>query len=200
MSDVHERKLTRFSRRCKQMRSLLRDEASAPTLSRIEHELHKVRRNAVVLLFLLLLVGLLQSGCARTQPLTIRLAGDEWFLDSLTKTGLISEFEHKSGIRRRGSAQEDRAIMSDLDRGPSRGDTLDVIVVGTACWASWFERNRYSRSIRFSPIPPWHDPAFIPTASNCFPTGGANSVHTMAKHTDIPSPASRLFCAIAKIC
>ena len=42
----------------------------------------------------------LETGCSKkSQPLTIRLAGDEWFLKSLTKTGLIADYEQKTGTR-----------------------------------------------------------------------------------------------------
>jgi multiple sugar transport system substrate-binding protein len=83
---------------------------------------------SVVLVALVLLAALVLGGCGR-HPVTIRLCGDEWFLDSLTKTGLIAEFEEKNGVRVEVVHKNDRAIMSDLDRGPGRGNTLDVIVV-----------------------------------------------------------------------
>jgi len=50
-------------------------------------------------------------------------------LDSLTKTGLIADFEQHNGIPVEVLHKNDHTIMSDLDRGPTRGDTLDVIVV-----------------------------------------------------------------------
>ncbi len=160
----------------------------------------KSLRNAVVLLFLLLVVGFLQSARAQTSPLTIRLAGDEWFLDSLTKTGLISEFEHKNGVHVEVLHKNDRTIMGDLDRGSSRGDTLDVIVV----------RHRLlGELVRKKQVQPID--SFLSDSTPCtiqplsrrgssFPTGGANLVHTMATLTDIPTSGSRRFFAIAKIC
>ena len=46
------------------------------------------------LLAALLILVLLPAGCSRSsQPVTIRLAGDDWFLKSLTKTGMIAAYE-----------------------------------------------------------------------------------------------------------
>src|SRR5215469_16003083 len=82
----------------------------------------------VVLAALSVLV-VLQLSCERQRPIIIRLAGDEWFLGSLTKTGLIAEFERDNHVQVVVLHKNDRAIMSDLDRGPGRGESLDVIVV-----------------------------------------------------------------------
>src|ERR1700687_855668 len=89
----------------------------------------KSPRKTRALLFALLVLAALQLSCVRRHPFTIRLAGDEWFLDSLTKPGVITDFEQKNGIRVEVVHKNDGTIMSDLDRGPNRGDTLDVIVV-----------------------------------------------------------------------
>src|ERR1700687_5591300 len=89
----------------------------------------KSPKSAMALLFALFVLVVLQLSCIGRHPSTIRLAGDEWFLDSLTKTGLIADFEKKNGIHVEVVHQNDRTIMGDLDRGPSRGTTLDVIVV-----------------------------------------------------------------------
>jgi hypothetical protein len=38
------------------------------------------------------MVVLIVAGCSkRSEPVTISLAGDEWFLKSLTKTGLMAD-------------------------------------------------------------------------------------------------------------
>jgi len=123
----------------------------------------KSLRNAVVLLFLLLVVGLLQSGRAQTSPLTIRLAGDEWFLDSLTKTGLISDFEQKNGVHVEVLHKNDRTIMGDLDRGASRGDNLDVIVVRHRLLGELVRKKQVKPIDPFLSDSAVHDPAFIPT-------------------------------------
>src|SRR6266436_6406329 len=79
---------------------------------------------------LLLIPVLLQLGRAQSQPVTIRMAGDEWFLDSLTKTGMIGVFEKQSGIQVAVLHKNDRTIMSELDRGPIPSDGgLDVVVM-----------------------------------------------------------------------
>src|ERR1700674_1363803 len=88
----------------------------------------KSPKSAMALLFALFVLVVLQLSCIGRHPSTIRLAGDEWFLDSLTKTGLIADFEQKNGIRVEVVHKNDRTIMSDLDRGPNRGDTLNGIV------------------------------------------------------------------------
>jgi hypothetical protein len=116
------------------------------------------------------------------------MAGDEWFLDSLTKTGLIADFEQKSGIHVEVVHKNDRTIMSDLDRGPNRGDTLDVIVVRHRLLGALVKKNRFSRSILFSPTPPCTTPASC-RRSNFSPTGGGNSAPTEAGRTGILSPA-----------
>ncbi|HTF42894.1 MAG TPA: extracellular solute-binding protein [Terriglobales bacterium] len=71
-----------------------------------------------------------QLSCSRTPPVTIRLAGDEWFLDSLTKTGLIEGFEKQRGIRVEVLPKNDRTIMNALDRGPTSAEpAFDVVVM-----------------------------------------------------------------------
>jgi len=75
----------------------------------------------------LLFLVLLQAGCTRSQPpLIIRLAGDEWFLKSLVKTGMISAYEEKTGVRVEVLNRNDRTIMKDLDHdaGDSKYDVL----------------------------------------------------------------------------
>jgi len=89
--------------------------------------LSKAARFALIALLVPLL---LQVSCVPRQPVTIRLAGDEWFLDSLTQTGMIGVFEKQSGIHVEVLHRNDRTIMSDLDRGPSSSDAgLDVVVM-----------------------------------------------------------------------
>jgi multiple sugar transport system substrate-binding protein len=80
---------------------------------------------------LLLFAGLwVQLSCSTSQPVTLRLAGDEWFLDSLTKTGLIEGFEKQSGIRVEVLPKNDGAIMNGLDHGPTPTDpAMDVVVM-----------------------------------------------------------------------
>src|ERR1700679_2379684 len=70
----------------------------------------------------LLIPVLLQIGCTKSKPpVTLRLAGDEWFLDSLTKTGMIAAYEQKTGARVVVVHKNDRTIMNDLDHGATAG-------------------------------------------------------------------------------
>jgi multiple sugar transport system substrate-binding protein len=66
----------------------------------------------------------------QNQPATLRLAGDEWFLKSLTKTEMISAFERQTGIHVEVVFKNDNAIMGDLDHtGGATGPAYDIIVV-----------------------------------------------------------------------
>jgi multiple sugar transport system substrate-binding protein len=90
-------------------------------------------RNAwakIPLLALLSLIGS-QVGCSKSpQPVTIRLAGDDWFLKSLTKTGLIPGYEAKTGVRVEVLDRNDRKIMADLDHGTTAGNAgYDIVVM-----------------------------------------------------------------------
>ncbi len=126
--------------------------------------LAKSCRSKIGFLFLLLSVlGFLTPGHAQSSPLTIRLAGDEWFLDSLTKTGLIADFETKSGIHVEVLHKNDRNIMSDLDRGPVRGETLDVIAVRHRLLGELVGKNQIQPIDPFLADSSLHDPSFIPT-------------------------------------
>jgi multiple sugar transport system substrate-binding protein len=121
------------------------------------------RKKAIALLFSLLVLIFPEPGRAQTSPLTIRLAGDEWFLDSLTKTGLIADFEHKSGVRVEVLHKNDHTIMSDLDRGSTRGDTLDVIVVRHRLLGELIRKKQVQPIDAFLADATLHDLAFIPT-------------------------------------
>src|SRR5271170_2606671 len=73
----------------------------------------------------LLILVWLQVGCNKPQPpLTIRLAGDEWFLKSLVKTGMIAAYEQKTGVHVEVLNRNDRTIMKDLDQGKPGYDVV----------------------------------------------------------------------------
>jgi multiple sugar transport system substrate-binding protein len=73
----------------------------------------------------MLLLVLLQVGCKKPQPpLTIHLAGDEWFLKSLVKTGMIAAYEQKTGVHVEVLNRNDRTIMKDLDQGKPGYDVV----------------------------------------------------------------------------
>lgn len=105
----------------------------------------------------------LRASAAPDQPITIRLAGDEWFLDSLTKTGMIAEFQQKTGIHVEVQHKNDRAIMSDLDRGPaSDADSLDVIVVRHRLLGALVQKNQVREIDSLLADPALHDAGFVP--------------------------------------
>ena len=99
----------------------------------------------------------------RKQPLTLRLAGDEWFLDSLTKTGLLATFEQKNGIHVEVVHENDRKIMSDLDRGANSGDGLDVIVVRHRLLGALVKKGQVRPINYFLADPKVHDASFTPS-------------------------------------
>jgi multiple sugar transport system substrate-binding protein len=123
----------------------------------------KSRRRAIAFLLSLLTLLFLQLAHAQTFPVTIRLTGDEWFLDSLIKTGMIADFEHKSGVHVEVLPQNDRTIMSDLDRGSSRGETLDVIVVRHRLLGELIRKNQVQPIDAFLVDSALHDRTFVPT-------------------------------------
>ena len=128
----------------------------------------KSPRHATVLLLALFVLVVLQPVGAQTPPVNIRMAGDEWFLDSLTKTGLIADFEQKSGIRVEVVHKNDRTIMSDLDRGSNRGDTLDVIVVRHRLLGALVQKGQVQPIDAFLADSSLHDASFTP-AQQLFP-------------------------------
>lgn len=83
------------------------------------------------LTWLSVVAGVCSSVClAQDHPITLYLLGDEWFLRSLTATGLIQSFERRDGIRLQVSFKNDRAIMAELDQeSPPNGTGPDIIVV-----------------------------------------------------------------------
>lgn len=104
---------------------------------------HRPRSRFVLLLLAVRLFIVSISSVAQTPPVTIRLAGDEWFLDSLTKTGMIAEFQQKTGIHVEVLHKSDRAILSDLDHGPSSDqEPLDVIVVRHRLLGTLVQKNQ----------------------------------------------------------
>src|SRR5690349_7372809 len=87
----------------------------------------KATRFTRIALWVCLFVSL---SCTRSRPVTIRLAGDEWFLDSLTRTATIGAFERQSGIHVEVLHKNDRAIMNELDHAAGDGNAaLDVVVM-----------------------------------------------------------------------
>ena len=116
------------------------------------------------MLRLALLFGLvLRVSASPAPPVTIRLAGDEWFLDSLTKTGMIAEFQQKTGIHVEVLHRNDHAILGDLDRGPSSDeDALDVIVVRHRLLGALVRKGQIREIDSFLADPATHDASFVP--------------------------------------
>jgi multiple sugar transport system substrate-binding protein len=119
-------------------------------------------RRPVLKLFLTFL-AVLPLLHAADQPVTIRLAGDEWFLNSLTKIGMTETFERNTGIHVEVLHKNDRTIMSDLDRDPaSDGDRLDVIVVRHRLLGTLVQQGQVRAIDGFLSDPALHDAGFDP--------------------------------------
>jgi multiple sugar transport system substrate-binding protein len=105
----------------------------------------------------------LQLSCSRNQPVTVRLAGDEWFLDSLTKTQMIADFEKRSGIHIEVLHKNDRTILSDLDRGPTSSDPgLDVVVMRHRWLGALVQKGQLQSIDSLLAEPALHDASFVP--------------------------------------
>ena len=103
------------------------------------------------------------SSCSRKQPATLRLAGDEWFLDSLTKTQMIADFEKQSGIHVEVLHKNDRTIMSDLDRGPTNSDPgLDIVVMRHRWLGALVQKSQVQPIDSLLADPTVHDASFVP--------------------------------------
>jgi multiple sugar transport system substrate-binding protein len=118
----------------------------------------------ILLVTLVLSVGLvLPARGAPDDPITLRLAGDDWFLDSLTKTGMIAVFEQKTGIHVEVLNKNDHAIMNDLDRGASSAEPgLDLIVVRHRLLGSLVQKDQVRPVDSFLHDPATHDAGFVP--------------------------------------
>lgn len=58
-------------------------------------------------------------GCKQNRKVTVRLAGDAWFLNALARTGKITAFEKKTGIQVDVIHTHDEAIVAELDKEPA---------------------------------------------------------------------------------
>jgi multiple sugar transport system substrate-binding protein len=118
------------------------------------------RAGGVVLALVLLVVG---SGFAPGQTLTIRLAGDEWFLDSLTKAQVIPDFEKQTGVHVEVLHKNDRTIMSDLDRGAQPGEAgLDVVVMRHRLLGALVQKGQVRPIDSYLGDPSLHNAGFMP--------------------------------------
>ncbi len=112
----------------------------------------------------LLIMVWLQIGCSRSsQPVTIRLAGDDWFLKSLTKTGMIGTYEQKTGVRVEVLDRNDRKIMNDLDRGAAAGDAgYDIVVMRHRLLGALIQKRQVQPIDSLLADPGVHDVSFQP--------------------------------------
>jgi multiple sugar transport system substrate-binding protein len=110
----------------------------------------------------LLLLAALQRSTAQN-PVKLRMAGDEWFLDSLTRSGMLAGFEEQSGIQVEVLHENDRSIMSDLDRGRQRSDPLlDVVVMRHRWLGALVQKGEVQPVDSFLTDPSLHDARFMP--------------------------------------
>jgi multiple sugar transport system substrate-binding protein len=121
-------------------------------------------RSRILLVIVVLPVAILLLATGEPdQSRTLCLAGDEWFLNSLTKTGMISVFEQKTGIHVEVLHENDRAIISDLDHGASSDEgSLDVIVVRHRLLGSLVQKGQVRPIDSFLSDPAIHDASFVP--------------------------------------
>jgi multiple sugar transport system substrate-binding protein len=110
----------------------------------------------------LLIMVLLQVGCNKAQPpLTVRLAGDEWFLKSLVKTGKIAAYEQKTGVHVEVLNRNDRTIMKDLDQNAAYSG-YDVVVMRHRLMGTLIQKHQVQSIDRLLADPAVHDASFQP--------------------------------------
>jgi multiple sugar transport system substrate-binding protein len=103
------------------------------------------------------------TGCKKSQPVPIHLAGDAWFLNSLIKTGMIGSFERSTGIQVEVLDRDDRTIMSDLDRGSQPGRPgYDVVVMRHRLLGALIEKNQVQPIDSMLADPGLQDASFRP--------------------------------------
>lgn len=115
------------------------------------------------ILFLLALVLSPSLTLAQVQAVTLRLAGDEWFLDSLVKTQKLKAFETQTGIRVDVVYENDKKIVGDLGgSGKSENSSLDIIVVRHRFLGELAEKNQILPINSFLSDRALHDGHFDP--------------------------------------
>jgi multiple sugar transport system substrate-binding protein len=110
----------------------------------------------------LLIMVLLQVGCNKPQPpLIVRLAGDEWFLKSLVKTGKIAAYEQKTGVHVEVLNRNDRTIMKDLDQNAAYSG-YDVVVMRHRLMGTLIQKHQVQSIDPLLADPAVHDASFQP--------------------------------------
>jgi multiple sugar transport system substrate-binding protein len=116
-----------------------------------------------ILLRLLVLVLFFPLHGIAQPPITLRIAGDEWFLKSLPQTGLLSAYERQTGIHVEVLFRNDRAIMSDLDQTNATAESAyDIIVVRHRLLGALVAKREVQPIDAFLNDPTLHDPRFVP--------------------------------------
>jgi multiple sugar transport system substrate-binding protein len=96
-------------------------------------------------------------------PITLRIAGDEWFLKSLTETRLIPEFEQKTCAHVEVIFNNDRSTMSDLDQTrDAAAPPYDIIVIRHRLLGALVAKREVQPIDPFLVDPVLHDPSFHP--------------------------------------
>ncbi len=106
---------------------------------------------------------LLLSSCKKGEPAKIHVAGDEWFLANLEKSGVVKAFEQKTGIHVELTYQSDREIMKHLDQGLKAGDSgYDIVVMRHQLLGALVQKNQVQPIDSLMKDPDVHDSGFNP--------------------------------------
>ena len=110
-----------------------------------------------------LLPILVLNSSKKSEPSTIHVAGDEWFLATLEKAGVVSAFEQKTGTHVVLTYVNDRAIMKHFDQGAKAGEPVyDVVVMRHQLLGSLIQKNQIQPIDSLMKDPDVHDPNFQP--------------------------------------
>jgi len=118
-----------------------------------------LRRTSIIAL--IVLAGL-QLDCRHSQPITIRLAGEKWFLDVLTKTNMIGVFEQQTGIKITVMHKDHQELVTELEQPASRKVTYDLILMRHRFLGQLVERGLVQAVDSFLGDATLHDPRFKP--------------------------------------
>ncbi len=103
------------------------------------------------------------NSCKKSEPPTIHVVGDEWFLSTLEKAGVVSAFEQRTRTHIKLVYENDRAIMKHLDQGLKAGDSgYDVVVMRHQLMGSLIQKNQIQSIDSLMKDPDVHDPDFNP--------------------------------------
>jgi multiple sugar transport system substrate-binding protein len=131
--------------------------------SRSENGTKSLAKIKLLPIFLLPVILILLSACRHRAHITLRLAGDDWFLKTLTDTRMIPEFEEQSGFRVFVVRENDKKIMSELDRGAQAGEPgLDIVVVRHRWLGTLVKKGQVQPIDSFLSDSTLHDPKFVP--------------------------------------